>query len=332
VKWNGPFIGEVIGSIGEDGRFKLWEEDVTEMPGSMRRFRCISSLQSETKVPFMSLDFKNILTETYAALITRDGYLSIYEPVDHDDLSMWKSMTSRYICPTPPRQEETGFKVCFHKEKLPCWTMIQAGLERNALSLAVAAMNVVKILRTDQNRNFYQAAELSGARNIIRDVAWANGSMRGFDIIATASKDGAVRIYELHPPEQKSLPEARQSATAENSARAEEKRNAPSGIGAGLANTAASLQRTRDDERNPGLVRNVVKKVAELNSHQGAVWRVAFSQIGKSPTDIVNESAAHMIGDLLVSTGDDGVVRTWKKSTHNDWLEYAQIDVEEPDM
>ena len=123
------------------------------------------------------------MTETYAALITRDGLLSVYEPVDHDDLATWKVMMQKYVCPTPPRQEETGFKVCFHKEKMPCWTSIDAGLDKNALSLAVAAMNIVKVYRTDHNRIFYQAAELSGARNIIRDVAWANGSMRGFDII-----------------------------------------------------------------------------------------------------------------------------------------------------
>jgi nucleoporin SEH1 len=32
-------------------------------------------------------------------------------------------------------------------------------------------------------------------------------------------------------------------------------------------------------------------------------------------------------GDLLVSTGDDGSVKTWKRMLNNDWVEYAQIDV-----
>lgn len=32
-------------------------------------------------------------------------------------------------------------------------------------------------------------------------------------------------------------------------------------------------------------------------------------------------------GDLLVSTGDDASVRTWKKAVHGRWTEYAEIDV-----
>jgi len=58
-------------------------------------------------------------------------------------------------------------------------------------------------------------------------------------------------------------------------------------------------------------VKHQVKKVAELMAHGGSVWRVAFSQLG----------------DLLVSTGDDGSVRTWKKALDGKWLEYAQLDL-----
>src|ERR1700759_3840669 len=32
VKWNGPFTGSIIGFIGEDGQFRLWEENVLEAP------------------------------------------------------------------------------------------------------------------------------------------------------------------------------------------------------------------------------------------------------------------------------------------------------------
>jgi nucleoporin SEH1 len=31
------------------------------------------------------------------------------------------------------------------------------------------------------------------------------------------------------------------------------------------------------------------------------------------------------IGDLLVSTGDDASVRTWKKAVNGRWTEYAEI-------
>lgn len=282
-------MGEVLGSIGEDGRFNLWEEDPTEPPNSGLRFKRIYSLPSETKVPFMSLDFKNIMHETYLALITRDGYLSVYEPVDQDSFSEWKAMVETYVCPTPSRQEETSFRVCFHREKLPCWKAIMAGLDRKALSLAVAAMDVVKIYRQDtKDRRFYEAVELKGARDLIRDVAWANGSMRGFDVVATASKDGAIRIYELHTPQPAQAAEAGESAPSSSSAsevtvspRARAGKSAPSGIGAGLAGASRAKEGAQENEKNPGRIKHVVKLVAELTKHHGAVWRLSFSQMGE---------------------------------------------------
>ena len=51
--------------------------------------------------------------------------------------------------------------------------------------------------------------------------------------------------------------------------------------------------------------------VAEMPAHDGAVWRVAFTQLG----------------DLLVSTGDDGSVKTWKKALNGQWMEYAQVEL-----
>jgi nucleoporin SEH1 len=287
VKWNGPFTGSIIGSIGEDGQFKLWEEDVTQAPHSNRRFQPILLLRSETKIPFCSLDFKNLHMETYVALITRDGSLSVLEPVDHDNLAgEWTHMLRKYVCPTPSRQEETGFRVAWHKEKVPCWTAVEAGLDRKALGLAVAAMTTVKIFRTDKERKWYQAAELTGARGVIRDVAWANGSMRGYDVIATASKDGAVRIYEVSTsPDQGSPFTADSSPVTEPAgSSASGARRAMSGIGAGLAGNAATSarERTVDGESSgPGKVKHQVKKVAELMAHGGSVWRVAFSQLGK---------------------------------------------------
>ncbi|KAF9734555.1 hypothetical protein PMIN03_012165 [Paraphaeosphaeria minitans] len=314
VKWNGPFMGEVVGSIGEDGRCKLWQEDVTEVPMSGNRFKLITNLASQTNAPFMSLDFKNIMQETWLALITRDGLLLVYEPTDQANLNEWGIIAETWVCGNNPpgRQEEVGFKVAFHKEKLPCWTAIMAGLDRKSLGLAVAAMNKVLVFRTDKAKRFFKVAELEGARLIIRDVAWANGSMRGYDVLATASKDGAIRIYELSTPRSDNSSAAGASASTAIDAISSpqlSKSRAPSGIGAGLAGASKGPDPSQDHEQGPGRITQIVKLVDELNSHQGAVWRVAFSQMG----------------DLLVSTGDDAAIRTWKKAVNGHWLEYSEI-------
>ncbi|KAJ4402002.1 hypothetical protein N0V91_007507 [Didymella pomorum] len=317
VKWNGPFMGEVVGSIGEDGRCKLWQEDATEVALSGNRFKLIANLVSTGYAPFMSLDFKNIMQETWLALITRDGRLTVYEPSDQSSLNEWTILAERSVSEDnpPDRQDEVGFKVVFHKEKLPCWTAIMAGLDRKSLSLAVAAMKDVLVFRTDKAKRFFQVAKLEGSRQIIRDLAWANGSMRGHDILATASKDGAIRIYELHTPSSGKSATAGPSAAAApfisvDSHPADPRRNAPSGIGAGLAGASKAPDNQRENEQNPGRITQIAKLTEELMNHHGAVWRVAFSQMG----------------DLLVSTGDDASVRTWKKAVNGRWAEYAEIE------
>lgn len=302
VKWTPPYLGEHIGSIGEDGLFKLWREDINQAPNSTRRFIKVFSMTTSTGVPYMSLDFKSIGTELYLAVITRHGYLHICEPDDTSDLSAWKTTWSDYMCKTPPRTEETGFRLSWHKEKLPAWPAIYAGLDRKSLSLAVAVSDTVRIFRTDKDRKFYNACQLEGAKELIRDIDWANGSMRGFDTIATASKDGFIRIYELHTPGNPS-----QTRMTESNASTPAIRPIRSGIGAGLASGARGKR--DDDHVLSGAIKQEARLVAELDS-PGTPWRVTWS----------------FAGDVLVSTGDDGMVRMWKKSIEGKWLEALEID------
>ena len=274
-------MGEIIGSIGEDGLLRIWQEDVLESPMSGRRFKRIYQLLSPSRVPYMSLDFKNIGTETYLAMISRDGQLTICEPIDHDNLSEWQDIWQDYLCKTPSRTEETSFRVSWHHEKLPAWPAILAGLDRKSLSLAVSVMDTVKVFRTDKDRKFFTAAEITGASGLIRDVAWANGSMRGFDVLAAASKDGHIRVYELHTPGAADLPTTVNASgtSGYDASRATATRPAKSGIGAGLA--GGSRGGRNEEDGRPGKVTQEAKLVAEILAHEGAVWRVTFSQLGK---------------------------------------------------
>lgn len=310
VKWNGPYVGEHIGSIGEDGYLRIWQEDVSQAHHSGRRFRKIFEQMTATGVPYMSLDFKNTGSETYMAAITRDGHLTVQEPEDHDQLSAWQPMWSEYLCKAPPRTQETGFRVSWHKEKIPAWPALLAGLSRKSLSLVVCIGEVAKVFRTDKERKFYTAATIEGAKDLIRDVHWAEGSVRGFDVIATASKDGFTRVYEVHTPGAAALSKSMKGKVSERNgedtlspARSETR----SGIGAGLA--AGTNGKRDDDARTPGAIKQEARLVAELDMH-GAPWRVVMSAEA----------------DLMLSTGDDGTVRLWKKAVDGKWLEAAEID------
>ncbi|KAK4992781.1 hypothetical protein LTR50_000905 [Elasticomyces elasticus] len=323
VKYNGPLTGSQIGSIGEDGKFCIWQEDVLQPFGSGRRFVKIYQQLSANKVPYMSLDFKNINAETYVALITRDGELTVMEPTNHDVLKEWQVMWMDYLRKTPPQTDETSFHVCWHREKLPAWPAILAGLPRTSLSLAVVMMGSVKIFRTDNNRQFFTAAEIPAIKAIVRDAAWANGSMRGHDTIATVGTDGYARVYELRTPDMAGgngeilLEESSQrhrgsiSQVAPKSPMIRRTQTLKSGIGAGLAGATQGSGKGKDeyDPATGKILQNVQLK-AQLRCHNGALWRVSFSQNGA----------------ILLTTGDDGVTKMWRQDLNGSWSEFADID------
>ncbi|KNG86441.1 nuclear pore protein (SEH1) [Aspergillus nomiae NRRL 13137] len=288
ASWNGPFTGQHIGSVGEDMKCKIWQEDVTQPPNSGRRFRSIFRMTAPHRHPFVSIDFRNIDLESWLAVITRDGFLMVMEP-----------------------GEETSFKVQFHHDPTDITHSVLPSSDRKSLSLVVAAMDSVKVYRTDASRRFYHAIELSSHGGLVRDISWANGSVRGYDLIASGCKDGFIRIFEIYTSAADNEPhgsngEQSRPSTQSSSIRA----TAQSGIGSALASRApmsmASRLATGDAQ-----FKHTYKEVACIDSKHLDVWQVGFSYAG----------------DCLISSGDDGTVRFWKKSLSDEWLEYAEADM-----
>ncbi|OJD24692.1 hypothetical protein ACJ73_03945 [Blastomyces percursus] len=311
--WNGPFTGQHIGSVGEDMRFKIWQEDVAQPPNSGRRFRNIFRLTSPVRTPYVSLDFRNIALETYLALITRDGLLTVLEPVSPDSLAEWQQVDQFRVCTEPSRGEETSFKVQFYHDPMDITQIILPGWDSKCLSLVVAAMDTVKIYRTDANRRFYHAIELGGHGGLVRDISWANGSVRGCDLIASGSKDGVVKVFEVYTTLANLANNTANgtSLQAVASSRSSTGRaSTPSGIGTALANRSPSTLMNRQ-EGGDALFTHTYKEVASINSKHLDVWQVEFSQAG----------------DCLLSSGDDGTVRFWKRSISGKWLEFAETDM-----
>ncbi|KAJ5784866.1 uncharacterized protein N7503_010078 [Penicillium pulvis] len=308
--WNGPFTGQHIASVGEDMKLKVWQEDVTQSPNSGRRFRCIFRMTAPHRHPFVSLDFRNIDLESWMAVITRDGYLMVMEPVSPDSLAEWQPVDQFRVCAAPERGEETSFKVQFHHDPTDITHSIQPDSDRKSLSLVVAAMDSVKVYRTDANRRFYHAIELNGHASLVRDISWANGSVRGYDLIASGGKDGLVRIFEVYTtPINPQTPGSRKAERRQQqspSVRA----TSQSGIGSALANQDSESMSNRQASGD-SLFKHSFKQVACVDSRHLDVWQVEFS----------------FAGDSLISSGDDGVVRFWKKSLAGEWLEFAETDL-----
>ncbi|KAI9800817.1 MAG: hypothetical protein M1825_003600 [Sarcosagium campestre] len=331
VHWSTPFMGEVIGSISEDGKFKIWQEDEIMPLNTGQRFCCIFSLRAPNHSQFVSFDFKSREDhQTYLALLSRDATLSFYEASEPDSLVHWASVDSFHVCPPPTRGDDTGFKVQFDPNCAPCYTAIQGGVQMSAVSLVTAGMNTVKVWRADCEREgenetvrLFLAADLTAYHNgIVRSASWAPFNICGHDTIATASKDGYIRIFELYTDggatDSASFSESKLAKRTHGSSQpAGTSRVAPSGIGAGLA--GASRQRAMSSDLNGGKngldwkVRHRVKKVAEMLVHDATVWEVKWH-------------AVPLGGLKLFSSGDDGKIRVWKENIEKEWVEYSVIE------
>ncbi|KAI9658478.1 MAG: epoxide hydrolase, soluble (sEH) [Alyxoria varia] len=262
VKWAGPWLGQMLASISEDGLCKLWyerpeaiataspfpennsnnnnEDDYTSseggdslsnisslyltapaypashhlafgIPTSGRRFRLIpaGTIPSKSILPWMSISVlstnvgRNL--DTIIGLVARDGNFSVCSmrdataALEDSEWRDWMDGSNFYVTkPVPRRSEEGAFHVSFHQDPMPVWTAVEAGLPRQSVGVAVAAMNVVKVYRTDGSKRLYLAATCEApSMGLIRGMSWGHGSARGFDVIAAAGKDGYTRIWEL---------------------------------------------------------------------------------------------------------------------------------------
>ncbi|KAH0536454.1 hypothetical protein FGG08_006667 [Glutinoglossum americanum] len=321
AKWISPFLGHGIGTVGEDGKFKIWLEDEQEATNSGRRFRCIYTTMSNSRVPYVSLSFiSHDISTLFVALVSRDGQLQVFEAAEPESLGSWVLVDQIQISATPAREEETSFKVQFDPSERPCYTSIRAGVEKDALSLVIASMDTCTVWRTGSDRRFYLAADLPGHHGLIRDVAWAPRTSRAVDYIATAAKDGYIRIFKLGSPSPSaSAPSYRElalrspvSPTNPTQPRTYGARNTPSGIGAGLAGTrvnGSSSHRDGSGGLELGHVKAVIESVAELEDNHREVWRVKWS----------------LNGTVLASGGDDGKIRMWRRSHYDVFIPTAEV-------
>lgn len=322
---------------------KIWEEDEREELQSGRRWKLIYSQSCGHQVVYASLDFLNLRYDTVLALITRDGMLSLMEPVDADTYDDWKEDDQVWICGDRiPRGQETRFKVAFQQSELPCYQALIAGLDKSAISLAVSAMDVVKVFRVlrvgqgeDGPYQFQQpVAVLTGTQGLVRDVAWSDIMYLPFDIIATASSDGYIRFYEIQTPLPKesdppkpssSTPQAASSSATMPAREAQAPK--PSGIGAGLASKSLTDSMA---VLNIGQIKHEWKMIDEIR--EDGVWTIRWIPFRSYPSSPLTFSLPLLtlsLEQVLVGNGDAGRVHIYKKSIHGKWTLFADFGPEE---
>ncbi|KAK0715659.1 WD40-repeat-containing domain protein [Lasiosphaeris hirsuta] len=311
--------------------------------------------------PYRSFSMKHVddTRHTYLALVSADGGLTVYENETPEDLADYSLLDELSVIPppgvssgagagrSPSRGEETAFRVRFDPNAEVCYSALRAGVPGDALAVVVAAMDCVRIYRTRDvvqqamgvataGREFYLAAEIGAGvhRGLVRDVAWAPGNIRGFDIIATACQDGFVRVFRVETPlggNQESegrgwswrrggastvapvdeeVGSSSRRASTSAGASAEPTQALPkSGIRAGFDQLRTSSERRSGGNTAQSQVRHIVTEMARLDSHRTPVWRVGFDDDGQ----------------ILGSVGDEGKLMCYRQTPGGSWAKSAEL-------
>ena len=283
-------MGQFFATIGGDNKFKLWREDPSQAFKSGRRFRCIFSQSPLNHVSYVSFGSTTIKYDLYLSLITHDGLLSLLEPAEPESLSSWNVIDNIYPFGQHHRGTEARFRLSFHQGESPSSNAVFAGLDPNAISLAVSAIECIKVYRAvksgeppETNYLFYEMIEIN-TDTIINEIAWAPGCLRPYDVIAAACNDGAIRIFEVDTPHDVDAL-SRASAVRAHKSNGPQRappvtsRNAPSGIGAGLAGMSRSAP-TRE-VRSSLNIRHEWKQAALLSHDEAPVWKIRWIYDGK---------------------------------------------------
>ncbi|KAK6337741.1 epoxide hydrolase, soluble (sEH) [Orbilia brochopaga] len=189
IAWAHPSFGQIIASCSFDRTVKIFEEQESEPKSSGRRWRRMSRMIGDTRGAICDISFAPAAVGLKLAYISSDGVVQIQEAMETHAVSRWTSVDEfRVVSAAPSRETETSFCLTYCPSR---W-----GGEQ----LLVGAMDKVRIYRHDSNGKFQPAEELRGHKGLVRDVSWAPNLGRSYHLIATACKDGYVRIFRLTDP------------------------------------------------------------------------------------------------------------------------------------
>ncbi|KAA8564567.1 hypothetical protein EYC84_011486 [Monilinia fructicola] len=155
-----------------------------------------------------------------------------------------------------------------------------------------------------------------------RDVAWASGNIRGWDEVATACKDGLVRVFKVvagreqgaesaggSRGEFEKVPDRIIAPSATHVSMENGAKNIPSGIGRGLAGQRSNRSRQQEAQGRDGAVMHSAKEISRLEAARAPVWKVEFDADGQ----------------LLGSMGDDGKLMMWRREPNGLWSRSAEL-------
>ncbi|KAJ3371003.1 epoxide hydrolase, soluble (sEH) [Allomyces arbusculus] len=328
-----PDYGTLLASCSFDRTVRIWEELDHEPRRSGRRWVLRARLV-DSRAPVTDLAFAPAHLGLRLATASADGTIRIYEAMDVVNLATW-TLTEEIQVVADPRGDADGpLSVSWCKAKhlysvpvpahaadtLPPSSAASNGPDSGANSLrglggtpffTPSAMLVVGGGRAPNARIYYQDAAKSkwfpgdclvGHQDLVNDVSWAPSMGRSYQLIATACRDGKVRVFRIA---------SGHSQYVHNPPSPAVDRNAPASLppppvhhnnlvaamaAANLSGPTSMAGPGAGSPADSGAGSPLITCVACLDEHRAQVWRAQWN----------------ITGTVLSSSGDDGTVRVWK--------------------
>ncbi|KAH6573306.1 hypothetical protein BASA50_007895 [Batrachochytrium salamandrivorans] len=186
ASWAHPEFGQVFASCSFDRTIKVWEEQEQEQRHGGRRWAERATL-TESRGSVHDIEFAPNHLGLKLATSGADGILRIYEAMDVVNLSAWTLMEEFEIVSGGSKESDGIY----------CLSWCQSRMEPQMLVVGCGRENSAKIYRIDSHGKWMPFEALFGHGDTVCDVAWAPTMGRNYHLIATACKDGHVRIFKL---------------------------------------------------------------------------------------------------------------------------------------
>lgn len=181
-----PQYGHLLLSASYDRTIKIWEEQFEEPLNSGRRWTKLKTI-GDAHGPLYDACFLPPWLGLKLASVGNDGILRIYESSDPSDLGNWFPIEELQVLNTPVASHlQSDFNVK--------WCPSQFGVEK----FTVSALDKAYIYYRDETDNkLKMGVELPDHGGLIRSISWAPPMGKSYHLIATACKDGFVRIFKV---------------------------------------------------------------------------------------------------------------------------------------
>ncbi|KAI9202576.1 WD40-repeat-containing domain protein [Polychytrium aggregatum] len=183
VTWAHPEFGQILASCSFDKSIKIWEEQDFDGKGTLKRWFERAKLQ-DSRGAVLDIEFAPQHLGLKLAACSSDGFLRIYEAMDPVGLNNWTMQEDIDIVSGSSRDSAALYCLSW------CTSPFQPPM------IAVGCGREARIYRQDQSK-WGSHEILGGHEGVICDIAWAPNIGRSYHLIATASKDGKVRIFKL---------------------------------------------------------------------------------------------------------------------------------------